>query len=208
MADLAVGRGVIRSFVTPYTEELQIATYLIDAWMMKMLPLELVGEFIKSTNKKLWRKHVGGEEDVPPAPTSAPVQPQVQAPAPKPTVPATPLFGQSTLFGSALSIAPKTQVQPAQAPPEEEDEEEENDEMNEDDNTEEIDWDTIEFTTADLLEIRESMLTSLKKETNRRLFFDLLPKAPQYPYLCVKKGAATHVDVMLEMLRRNNAISF
>ncbi len=210
MADLSVGRGAARSVVTPYTEEIQVATFLVDAWMMKMLPLELVGEFVKRTNKKLWQEYTG-EEDEEESPA---------APAPALPVPATPMFGGGGFgtgtyagggFGlAAPAAAPVTAApKPAPAPKVEESKPSPPDEDIEMEVCEEVlEWDQIEFSTQDLQEIRDSILASLKKEPFRRLFFELLPKAERFPYLCVKKGAATHADVMLEMLRRNGAIVF
>lgn len=215
MADLTQGRGAARSVVTPYTEEIQVATFLVDAWMMKMLPLELVGEFVQRTNRKLYQEFTGekDEEDDAPAP----------APAPAPAVSATPMFGGGGGFGStayagsgfglaAPAAAPvAAPPKPAPAPKVEERKPpvmDANGDVEMEVCEEAQDWDDIEFSTQDLQEIRDSILVSLKKEPFRRLFFELLPKAERYPYLCVKKGAATHADVMLEMLRRNGAIVF
>lgn len=209
MADLTLGRGATRSIVTPYTDELQVATFLVDAWMMKLMPLELVGEFVKRTNKKLWSEFTGEEEEV--AAAAAPTP----AAAPPPPVPATPIFGGGVGFGSSASFgggfgsaltAPAPGPSKLPEPPKNE-----TIMMDLDDDVEmeaHEDWDSIEFTTQDLQEIRDSILNALKKESARRLFFEMLPKATRFPYLCVKKGSATHADVMLEMLRRNGAISF
>ena len=211
MADLSVGPGATRSIVTPYTDEVQVATFLVDAWMMKLMPLELVGEFVKRTNKKLWKEFTGEEDEAPAAPPAAAAAP---AAAPAPAVPATPMFGGGGGFGSSTSFGggfgtSLTAAASAPKPPEPPKNEVVMMDLDGDVEMEvHEDWDSIEFTTQDLQEIRDSILNAIKKEAARRLFFEMLPKAKRFPYLCVKKGAATHADVMLEMLRRNGAISF
>ncbi len=56
---------------------------------------------------------------------------------------------------------------------------------------------------ADKLRVYEALNEGITDDPAQLAWFlDQLPKAKKYPYLCLKKGAATHWDVMMEMLKR------
>lgn len=217
LADLKHSRSAQHSIITPYTDELQLTTFLVDAWMMKLMPLEIIGEFIKRTNKKMWQEFTGEEDD-----ETAPVATTSATPATVPSTTSlfTPGFGGGSAFNGGAQFSLSGQKPAAAAAPaataitsipakkaeESDDEDDASDGMTV---AKEIrEWDTIEFTTDERLQIRESVLNALKKDVHRRWFIDQLPYAKRFPYLCVKKGASTHVDVMLEMLRRGSGILF
>ncbi len=88
------------------------------------------------------------------------------------------------------------------------DEEEEDDDdaiMDEEDEStlsakSEPDWDDMEH--DDKLRVYEVIKEGLGEAEQLSWFINELPKAKKYPYLCIKKGADTHWEVMIEMLKK------
>jgi hypothetical protein len=58
LADLHVSRQVQKEFVTPFKTEYRVSMYLLDSWMMGLLPLEILGDYLKEFHTDIYTKHV------------------------------------------------------------------------------------------------------------------------------------------------------
>jgi len=58
IADLQVSRHVKQEFVTPFKTEYRVCMYLLDSWMMGLLPLEIIGDYLKEFHNEIYIKHV------------------------------------------------------------------------------------------------------------------------------------------------------
>ena len=58
LGDLQVSRQVQREYVTPFKTEYRVCMYLLDSWMMGLLPLEILGDYLKEFHIDIYTKHV------------------------------------------------------------------------------------------------------------------------------------------------------
>jgi hypothetical protein len=131
LADLHVSRQPQKEFVTPFKTEYRVCTYLLDSWMMGLLPLEIIGNYMEKFHNDIYKKY--------------------------------------TQDGM------------------------------------EVDWSTLN--SAQKQEVHSEIQESLKEDENLLWFIDELPQCSRWPYLCYKRGAGTHVHVMMNMLK-NGGFSF
>lgn len=62
-ADLSASRKASARVVTPFTTERKLATFMMDAWSMGMMPLDCIGDVLKAVKPSLYKEFT--EEEIP-----------------------------------------------------------------------------------------------------------------------------------------------
>lgn len=214
--DLARGGAVQMQKDTPFTSEYDLASWFINMWMMDMLKIDGVEEFLEQVNPRFYKKYfvqgAAADSDSDESTTASNTSSVSIAPPPAPPAPS-----YTTPFGGGLGLGfintsvptlrpnPVVSVQPtvaapaaapvakpaAAAPPSKEAEEDEGDA-------------DMKQSFANLgktlrRKIHGKLIEAIENEDNLAEFMELLATGERHRYVCIAEDSATHVKYLMKI---------